>query len=71
LGVEIKTLNPEAEAFFKHAGMAGQRKTIGKQLPLANRHGVGREIHLHDLPPELLNTPLRTRGCRKQTGNLY
>jgi hypothetical protein len=34
-------------------GLAGQRAPAGKHLPLADGHGLGREIHLSDLPPEL------------------
>ena len=57
LGVEIKTLKPEAEAFLSTLEWPGNVRQLENSCRWLTVMASGREIHLHDLPPELLNTP--------------
>lgn len=56
LGVEIKTLKPEAEAFLSTLEWPGNVRQLENSCRWLTVMASGREIHLHDLPPELLNT---------------
>jgi two-component system nitrogen regulation response regulator GlnG len=58
LGVEMKTLKPEAEAFLSTLEWPGNVRQLENSCRWLTVMASGREIHLHDLPPELLNTPL-------------
>lgn len=57
LGTEIKTLKPEAEAFLSTLEWPGNVRQLENSCRWLTVMASGREIHLHDLPPELLNTP--------------
>ena len=57
LGVEMKTLKPEAEAFLSTLEWPGNVRQLENSCRWLTVMASGREIHLHDLPPELLNTP--------------
>lgn len=57
LGVEIKILKPEAEAFLSTLEWPGNVRQLENSCRWLTVMASGREIHLHDLPPELLNTP--------------
>jgi len=57
LGVEMKTLKPEAEAFLSTLQWPGNVRQLENSCRWLTVMASGREIHLHDLPPELLNTP--------------
>jgi two-component system nitrogen regulation response regulator GlnG len=58
LGVEMKILKPEAEAFLSTLEWPGNVRQLENSCRWLTVMASGREIHLHDLPPELLNTPL-------------
>jgi len=57
LGVEMKILKPEAEAFLSTLEWPGNVRQLENSCRWLTVMASGREIHLHDLPPELLNTP--------------
>jgi two-component system nitrogen regulation response regulator GlnG len=57
LGMETKTLKPEAEAFLSTLDWPGNVRQLENSCRWLTVMASGREIHLHDLPPELLNTP--------------
>ncbi|MFZ2450895.1 MAG: nitrogen regulation protein NR(I) [Methylovulum miyakonense] len=57
LNTEIKTLKPEAEAFLSTLEWPGNVRQLENICRWLTVMASGREIHLHDLPPELLNTP--------------
>ena len=57
LGTEIKTLKPEAEAFLSTLEWPGNVRQLENSCRWLTVMASGREIHLHDLPPELLNAP--------------
>ncbi|MDD1614394.1 MAG: nitrogen regulation protein NR(I), partial [Methylococcaceae bacterium] len=57
LGVEVKTLKPEAETFLSTLEWPGNVRQLENSCRWLTVMASGREIHLHDLPPELLNTP--------------
>jgi two-component system nitrogen regulation response regulator GlnG len=57
LGVEMKTLKPEAEAFLSTLEWPGNVRQLENSCRWLTVMASGREIHLHDLPTELLNTP--------------
>jgi two-component system nitrogen regulation response regulator GlnG len=57
LGVENKILKPEAEAFLSTLEWPGNVRQLENSCRWLTVMASGREIHLHDLPPELLNTP--------------
>lgn len=56
LGVEMKTLKPEAEGFLSTLEWPGNVRQLENSCRWLTVMASGREIHLHDLPPELLNT---------------
>jgi len=56
LNTEIKTLKPEAEAFLSTLDWPGNVRQLENSCRWLTVMASGREIHLHDLPPELLNT---------------
>jgi two-component system, NtrC family, nitrogen regulation response regulator GlnG len=56
LGVEIKILKPEAEAFLSTLEWPGNVRQLENSCRWLTVMASGREVHLHDLPPELLNT---------------
>ena len=58
LGVEIKTLKPEAEAFLSTLEWPGNVRQLENSCRWLTVMASSREVHLHDLPPELLNTSL-------------
>jgi two-component system nitrogen regulation response regulator GlnG len=57
LNTEIKTLKPEAEAFLSTLEWPGNVRQLENICRWLTVMASGREVHLHDLPPELLNTP--------------
>ena len=57
LGVEMKTLKPEAEAFLSTLEWPGNVRQLENSCRWLTVMASGREIHLHDLPPELLTIP--------------
>jgi two-component system nitrogen regulation response regulator GlnG len=56
LNAEIKTLKPEAEAFLSTLDWPGNVRQLENSCRWLTVMASGREIHLHDLPPELLST---------------
>lgn len=56
LNTEIKTLKPEAEAFLSTLDWPGNVRQLENSCRWLTVMASGREIHLHDLPPELLNS---------------
>ncbi|WP_262963673.1 nitrogen regulation protein NR(I) [Methylobacter psychrophilus] len=56
LGVENKILKPEAEAFLSTLEWPGNVRQLENSCRWLTVMASGREIYLHDLPPELLNT---------------
>ena len=56
LGVEKKILKPEAESFLSTLEWPGNVRQLENSCRWLTVMASGREIHLHDLPPELLNT---------------
>ena len=57
LNTEIKVLKPDAEAFLSTLDWPGNVRQLENSCRWLTVMAAGREIHLHDLPPELLNTP--------------
>jgi two-component system nitrogen regulation response regulator GlnG len=57
LNTEIKTLKPDAEAFLSTLEWPGNVRQLENICRWLTVMATGREIHLHDLPPELLSTP--------------
>jgi len=55
LNAEIKILKPEAEAFLSTLDWPGNVRQLENSCRWLTVMASGREIHLHDLPPELLN----------------
>ncbi|MFI3121992.1 MAG: nitrogen regulation protein NR(I) [Methylococcaceae bacterium] len=62
LNTEIKILKPEAEAFLSTLDWPGNVRQLENSCRWLTVMASGREIHLHDLPPELLNS-----GSEKNT----
>ncbi|MDD2800322.1 MAG: nitrogen regulation protein NR(I) [Methylococcales bacterium] len=58
LGSEVKILKPEAEAFLASLNWPGNVRQLENSCRWLTVMASGREIHLHDLPPELINTPV-------------
>jgi two-component system nitrogen regulation response regulator GlnG len=56
LNTEIKVLKPDAEAFLSTLDWPGNVRQLENSCRWLTVMAAGREIHLHDLPPELLNT---------------
>ncbi|MGR9013266.1 MAG: nitrogen regulation protein NR(I) [Gammaproteobacteria bacterium] len=57
LNTEIKVLKPEAEAFLSTLDWPGNVRQLENSCRWLTVMASGREIHLHDLPPELLGGP--------------
>ncbi len=57
LNAEIKVLKPDAEAFLSTLDWPGNVRQLENSCRWLTVMASGREIHLHDLPPELLGTP--------------
>jgi two-component system nitrogen regulation response regulator GlnG len=57
LNTEIKILKPDAEAFLSTLDWPGNVRQLENSCRWLTVMASGREIHLHDLPPELLGTP--------------
>ena len=57
LNTEIKVLKPDAEAFLSTLDWPGNVRQLENSCRWLTVMAAGREIHRHDLPPELLNTP--------------
>ncbi|MGJ0428085.1 nitrogen regulation protein NR(I) [Methylobacter sp.] len=55
LNTEIKTLKPEAEAFLSSLEWPGNVRQLENCCRWMTVMASGREIHIHDLPPELLH----------------
>ena len=56
LNTEIKILKPDAEAFLSTLDWPGNVRQLENSCRWLTVMAAGREIHLHDLPPELLHT---------------
>ncbi|MCX7096691.1 MAG: nitrogen regulation protein NR(I) [Methylococcales bacterium] len=56
LGVEMKILRPEAEAFLSTLEWPGNVRQLENSCRWLTVMASSREIHLHDLPPELLSS---------------
>ncbi|MGZ5056611.1 MAG: sigma 54-interacting transcriptional regulator, partial [Methylobacter sp.] len=54
LNTEIKVLRPDAEAFLSTLDWPGNVRQLENSCRWLTVMASGREIHLHDLPPELL-----------------
>jgi two-component system nitrogen regulation response regulator GlnG len=59
LGVEIKVLRSEAEAFLSTLEWPGNVRQLENSCRWITVMASGREVYLHDLPPELLNTSIQ------------
>ncbi|MDD5579049.1 MAG: nitrogen regulation protein NR(I) [Methylobacter sp.] len=57
LNSEIKILNPDAETFLSTLEWPGNVRQLENSCRWLTVMASGREIHLHDLPPELIKTP--------------
>jgi two-component system nitrogen regulation response regulator GlnG len=55
LNTEIKTLRPEAENYLSSLDWPGNVRQLENCCRWLTVMASGREIHLHDLPPEFLN----------------
>lgn len=58
LNTEVKLLKPEAETFLSTLDWPGNVRQLENSCRWLTVMASGREIHLHDLPPELLNAPI-------------
>jgi two-component system nitrogen regulation response regulator GlnG len=58
LNTEVKILKPEAENFLSTLEWPGNVRQLENTCRWLTVMASGREVHLHDLPPEMLNTPL-------------
>jgi two-component system, NtrC family, nitrogen regulation response regulator GlnG len=58
LNTEVKLLKPEAESFLSTLDWPGNVRQLENSCRWLTVMASGREIHLHDLPPELLNAPI-------------
>ncbi|MGR8980901.1 MAG: nitrogen regulation protein NR(I) [Gammaproteobacteria bacterium] len=56
LHTEVKTLRPDAEAYLSTLEWPGNVRQLENCCRWLTVMASGREIHLHDLPPELLST---------------
>jgi two-component system nitrogen regulation response regulator GlnG len=56
LTTEVKSLKPEAEAFLATLDWPGNVRQLENVCRWLTVMASGREVHLHDLPPELLNS---------------
>lgn len=56
LNSEVKVLKPEAEAFLSTLEWAGNVRQLENTCRWLTVMASGREIHLHDLPPEFLHS---------------
>ncbi|MEQ1485697.1 nitrogen regulation protein NR(I) [Methyloglobulus sp.] len=56
LNTEVKLLTPEAEEFLSALEWPGNVRQLENSCRWLTVMASGREIHLHDLPPELLTT---------------
>jgi two-component system nitrogen regulation response regulator GlnG len=59
LNTEVKILKPEAEAYLSTLEWPGNVRQLENSCRWLTVMASGREIHLHDLPPELLNAPAK------------
>jgi two-component system, NtrC family, nitrogen regulation response regulator GlnG len=57
LNSEIKVLKPDAQAYLSTLDWPGNVRQLENSCRWLTVMASGREIHIHDLPPELLNTP--------------
>jgi two-component system, NtrC family, nitrogen regulation response regulator GlnG len=56
LNAEVKVLKPDAEAFLSTLDWAGNVRQLENTCRWLTVMASGREIHLHDLPPEFLHS---------------
>lgn len=56
LNAEVKVLKPEAEAFLSTLEWAGNVRQLENTCRWLTVMASGREVHLHDLPPEFLSS---------------
>ncbi len=59
LNTEVKLLKPEAEVFLSTLEWPGNVRQLENSCRWLTVMASGREIHLHDLPPELLNASVK------------
>ncbi|WP_462380057.1 nitrogen regulation protein NR(I) [Pseudomonas sp. Marseille-QA0892] len=57
LAVEPKLLKPETEEYLKHLGWPGNVRQLENTCRWITVMASGREVHVDDLPPELLSQP--------------
>ena len=57
LAVEPKLLKPETEDYLKHLGWPGNVRQLENTCRWITVMASGREVHIDDLPPELLTQP--------------
>lgn len=63
LNTEIKVLKPDVEAFLSTLEWPGNVRQLENSCRWLTVMASGREIHLHDLPPELLNAPAEKQSA--------
>ena len=57
LAVEPKLLKPETEEYLKNLGWPGNVRQLENTCRWITVMASGREVHIDDLPPELLSQP--------------
>ncbi|MFV3415664.1 two-component system response regulator NtrC [Pseudomonas nitroreducens] len=57
LAVEPKLLKPETEEYLKHLGWPGNVRQLENTCRWITVMASGREVHIDDLPPELMTQP--------------
>ncbi len=62
LDMEVKVLKPEVEDFLSTLRWRGNVRQLENTCRWLTVMASGREIHLHDLPPELLTTTEKTQS---------
>ena len=63
LNTEIKVLKPDVEAFLSTLEWPGNVRQLENSCRWLTVMASGREIHLHDLPPELFNAPAEKQSA--------
>ncbi len=69
LNTEIKTLKPETEAFLSSLEWPGNVRQLENICRWLTVMAAGREIHMEDLPPELINTSQKSSTPGNEPGN--
>ena len=71
LNTEIKILKSDAESFLSSLDWPGNVRQLENTCRWLTVMASGREIHLHDLPPELLNTSAEKKPQNSDWESLF